>query len=134
MLGLPGLMGSAGRLDSAAVLLDRLTALYPNYCMVLANTVALRLSQGFASKGVEVLGRAIECDRTRVENYLNGYTIYVAPDSFGRAAAMLGRARQLVPSTPALRASERDLSARTGAPADTAIYFSPDTLPSAACG
>jgi protein O-mannosyl-transferase len=123
MLGLAGLMGSAGRMDSAAVLLERLTVLYPSDCMVLANTVALRLSQGQFSQGAEILAKAIACDSSRVGNYLNGYAIYVALDSIGRAAVMLERAKKLEPSSPALDAPELDISARTKTPADTAIFY-----------
>ncbi len=123
LLGLAGLLGGAGKLDSAAIVLERLAALHPGDCMVLANTVALRLSQGLLSQGAEALGRALECDSTRLENYLNGYALYVALDSLGRAAEMLDRARRLAPSSQVLEAPEQDLSARTGAPADTAIYY-----------
>ncbi len=123
LLGLAGLLGATGKLDSAALLLDRLSGLYPDDCMVLANTVALKLSQELFGEGAAVLNRALECDSTRVENYLNGYALFVALDSLGRAAQMLALARSIVPSSPSLADPERDLSARTGVPADTAIYY-----------
>ena len=123
LLGMAGLMGTAGKLDSAAVLLEKLRKLHGSDCLVLANSVALAFSLGNFSEGAAILNEAIACDSNMTENYLNGYNLYLALDSLGRAAEMLSRAQRVSSENQTISALEADISARTGVPADTAIKY-----------
>jgi tetratricopeptide (TPR) repeat protein len=121
--GLASVIGRMGDLDSAAVILEHLIARNPEDCEALANMAAVYLSRGRLPEAVSKARLAIECDSTRVTNYLNIYTAYVYLDSLRAAEKIIAKALRIAPNSPQVIYARVSLSLKAGNQPDTTVYY-----------